>query len=60
MSLYSDLSSIAGVRGSVHSILGKTTLQKHPMGKLLHECGNLWTSTPPPEYRYFQTYTSAE
>jgi len=33
MSLYSDPSSSVGVRGSVHGILGKTTLQKHLMGK---------------------------
>jgi hypothetical protein len=47
MSLYSYPSSSGRVRGSVHSILGKTTLQIHPMGKLLHECGNLKTTTPP-------------
>ena len=56
MSLYGDPLSSAGVTGSVHSLLGKTMLQKHLMRKELHEHGKLGTATPPPALKKKSIY----
>ena len=37
-----------GVRGSGHSVLGKTKMRKLPVGKvILRDHGRLWTTPPP-------------